>query len=372
MLAHRKIIHIDMDAFYASVEQRDHPELAGKPVIVGGQPRGRGVVAACSYEARRLGVHSAMPSAEAYRRCPDAIFVRPRFDAYQAVSKEVLSIFHEYTSVIEPLSLDEAYLDVTDVGLFNGSAMLLAQDIRRVILQHTRLVASAGISYNKFLAKIASDIDKPNGCRCIPPSEGETFVRSLPVKRFHGIGPATEAKMHALGIVTGEDLRTWSLPELQREFGKSAQYFFNAARGIDDRPVRVERLRKSIGKERTFGENLTTTDSMQEILIGLSDQLMESLQARGLVANTLNMKLRYADFTTLSRAHKMSTGVYDQTSARMTLAFLLTKALEHPPARGKPHIRLLGVSFSGLLNDDEARPEQIELGFDTPFFPRTQ
>lgn len=363
MLSIRKIIHIDMDAFYASVEQRDNPELVGKPVIVGGQPRGRGVVAACSYEARRFGVHSAMPSAEAYRRCPDAIFVRPRFEAYQAVSHEVQKIFHEYTNVVEPLSLDEAYLDVTDSTLFKGSALRIAEDIRRVILQRTRLIASAGVSYNKFLAKIASDIDKPDGCRCILPEEGEAFVRGLPVKRFHGIGPATESKMHALGIMTGEDLRKWSLAELQREFGKSANYYFNVVRGIDERPVRVERSRKSIGKERTFGENLTTTTSMLEVLVELSDRLIDSLHNRGLSANTLNIKLRYADFTTLTRAHSLPIGVFDLASARMTIPFLLNKALEHPPRRGQPHIRLLGVSFSGLSNRDEARPTQIALRF---------
>jgi len=189
-----------------------------------------------------FGIHSAMPSAEAYRRCPDAVFVRPRFEAYQSVSQEVHQIFRDYTQVIEPLSLDEAYLDVTDVKLFSGSAVRIAQDIRRVIMQHTQLVASAGISYNKFLAKIASDIDKPNGCRCILPGEGEAFVASLPIKRFYGVGSATEARMHTLGIESGADLRRWSLAELQQEFGKSAHYYFHAARGIDNRPVRGSRL----------------------------------------------------------------------------------------------------------------------------------
>jgi len=359
----RKIIHIDMDAFYASVEQRDDPSLQGLPVIVGGKPHGRGVVAACSYEARKFGVHSAMPSAEAHRRCPQAVFIRPRFEAYQAVSHDVQRIFREYTDVVEPLSLDEAYLDVSSTTLFNGSALRIAQDIRRVILQRTRLVASAGISYNKFLAKIASDIDKPDGCYCILPEEGETFVKSLPVKRFHGIGQATESRMHALGIETGNDLRNWSLEELQREFGKSAQYYFNVSRGIDHRPVRVERTRKSIGNERTFGENLTTRDQMLDVLTGLSDRLIEKLAERELVANTLNVKLRYADFTTLTRAQKMPGGVYTQSIARRTLPFLLNKALAHPPLRGQPHVRLLGVSFSGLAPADDDRPEQLEVLF---------
>jgi len=363
MLDIRKIIHIDMDAFYASVEQRDAPELMGKPVIVGGKPQGRGVVAACSYEARKFGVHSAMPSAEAYRRCPQAIFVRPRFEAYQAVSQEVQRIFREYTDLVEPLSLDEAYLDVTNVTLFDGSAHRIAEDIRRVILQRTRLIASAGVSYNKFLAKIASDIDKPNGCCCIPPDEGEAFVAGLPVKRFYGVGRATEARMHAVGIETGADLRKWTKDELRLEFGKSADYYFNAARGIDHRPVRVERTRKSLGAERTFGENLTTYDQMLDVVEGLSDRLIEKLGERQLVASTLNLKLRYGDFTTLTRAHKMTQGVFTTAAARRTLPFLLRRALEQPPRRGAPHVRLLGVSFSGLMPADDDRPEQLDMPF---------
>ena len=363
MIEHRKIIHIDMDAFYASVEQRDSPKLRGRAVVVGGQPRGRGVVAACSYEARQFGVHSAMPSAQAYRLCPQAVFIRPRFDVYQAVSRDIQNIFREYTELVEPLSLDEAYLDVTNISLFNGSALRIATDIRRAILQRTRLVASAGVSYNKFLAKIASDINKPNGCYCVLPEDGETFVKALPVKRFHGVGRATEARMHALGIETGEDLRKWSLAELQREFGKSAQYYFDAARGIDNRPVRAERKRKSMGNERTFGENLTSSDQMIDAITELADRLIEKMDDRRLVADTLNLKLRYADFTTLTRAQKIPGGVFNQTIARRTLPFLLQRALEHPPARGLPHVRLLGVSFSGLAPADDDRPEQLEVPF---------
>jgi len=353
-----------MDAFYASVEQRDNPNLVGKAVVVGGKPNGRGVVAACSYEARKFGVHSAMPSATAYRLCPQAHFIRPRFEVYQAVSQEVQRIFYEYTEIVEPLSLDEAYLDVTGSHLFNGSALRIADDIRRAILNRTQLVASAGVSYNKFLAKIASDIDKPNGCRCIPPEEGEAFVQTLPVKRFHGVGKATEARMHALGIETGQDLRNWSLTELQKEFGKAAHYYFNAAHGVDDRPVRVERTRKSIGSERTFGENLTTRQAMLDVLNDLSKQLIVKLHERALCANTLNLKLRYADFTTLTRAHKSSMGVFNRQSAERTLPFLLDRALSQPPLRGKPHVRLLGISFSGLAPLDDARPEQLDIAFD--------
>jgi len=363
MLATRKIIHIDMDAFYASVEQRDNPALVGKAVVVGGKPNGRGVVAACSYEARKFGVHSAMPSATAYRLCPHALFIKPRFEAYQSVSQEVQSVFHEYTDKVEPLSLDEAYLDVTGSDLFNGSALRMAQDIRREIHHRTKLVASAGISYNKFLAKIASDIDKPNGCRCILPEEGEAFVQNLPIKRFHGVGKATEARMHTLGIETGQDLRRWSLKELQKEFGKAAHYYYNVARGIDDRPVRVERTRKSIGNERTFGENLTTRQAMLEVLQDLSARLLSKLDARKLSANTLTIKLRYADFTTLTRAQKVSPGIFSTESAERTVPFLLDRALSQPPQSGKASVRLLGVSFSGLSPIDDQRPEQLDLRF---------
>ena len=235
----RKIIHVDMDAFYASVEQRDDPKLKGLPVIVGGKPNGRGVVAACSYEARKFGVRSAMPSAEAYRRCPQAVFVKSRFDAYKEASKQIHTVFNEFTDLVEPLSLDEAYLDVSNNTLFSGSAYRLAREIKTMIWERTQLVASAGVSYNKFLAKIASDYDKPDGIYCILPEDGESFVASLAVGRIHGVGKVTEQRMHALGIHTGADLRRWSEEELSLEFGKSARYYYLVARGIDHRPVRV-------------------------------------------------------------------------------------------------------------------------------------
>jgi len=360
----RKIIHIDMDAFYASVEQRDAPELIGLPVIVGGKPQGRGVVAACSYEARQYGIHSAMPSAEAYRRCPTAVFIRPRFSVYQSVSREVQSVFREYTEFVEPLSLDEAYLDVTEVSLFGGSAIRIAEDIRRSILKQTGLVASAGISYNKFLAKIASDFDKPDGCHCILPADGAAFVAELPIKRFYGVGKATESRMHALGIQTGADLRRWSMTELNAEFGKSADYYYHAARGIDHRPVRVERSRKSFGAERTFGENLTTFSAMLEVLVDLSNTLLLRLEDRDTVATTVSVKLRYADFTTLTRTHKLSLGVMTPAIASRTIPFLLQRALQQKPRRGRAEVRLLGVSFSGLLPCDNDRLEQLDLNLD--------
>ena len=247
----RKIIHIDMDAFYASVEQRDNPELRGKPVAVGGS-RERGVVAAASYEARKFGVHSAMPSVSAKRKCPDLIFVTPRFDIYKEVSLQIRAIFAEHTPIIEPLSLDEAYLDVTENLQGIASATRIAEDIRAKIRAETGLTASAGISYNKFLAKLASDYRKPDGLFVITPKMGPAFIEDLPIGKFHGVGPATSRKMKGLGINTGFDLGSQSLPFLQRHFGKSGSYYYWIARGVDDRPVLADRVRKSIGAESTF------------------------------------------------------------------------------------------------------------------------
>lgn len=370
----RKIIHVDMDAFYASVEQRDNPAIRGKPVIVGGKPGGRGVVAACSYEARKYGVRSAMPSAEAGRRCPHAIFVKPRFEAYQEASKQIHAVFREFTQHIEPLSLDEAYLDVSGNTLFDGSAMLLAAEIRALILQRTHLVASAGVSYNKFLAKIASDEDKPDGLFCIRPEDGEAFVANLAIGRFHGVGKVTESRMHDLGIHTGADLRAWSLPELEKEFGKSAQYYHSVARGIDLRPVRATRTRKSMGSERTFSDNIEQRNEMLDILIQLSDELLASLQSKQLCAQTINIKVRFADFETLTRAHTQAQGVINATIAHRTLPHLLDKALEsratslqqnehwrRRDTRNSQGVRLLGVSFSALQAGQGSLPEQLEI-----------
>src|SRR5580692_11458163 len=247
----RKIIHIDMDAFYASVEQHENPELRGKPVAVGGS-RERGVVAAASYEAREFGVHSAMPSVTAKRKCANLIFVKPRFDVYKVVSLQIRAIFAEYTLIIEPLSLDEAYLDVTENLKGIASATEIAEHIRAKIRRETNLTASAGVSYNKFLAKLASDHRKPDGLFVITPKMGPAFVEGLPVEKFHGVGPATAAKMHRLGIETGLDLRAQSLPFLQQHFGKSGPYYYWIARGVDERPVHAGRVRKSVGAENTF------------------------------------------------------------------------------------------------------------------------
>ncbi len=362
-----------MDAFYASVEQRDDPALRGKPVIVGGKPNGRGVVAACSYEAREFGIHSAMPSSEAGRLCPQAAFVKPRFDVYKQVSQQVQAVFREFTALVEPLSLDEAYLDVTGNTLFDGSAIRLAREIKDMIRQRTNLIASAGVSYNKFLAKIASDFDKPDGLYCILPEHGETFVATLPVGKFHGVGKVTEARMRDLGILTGADLRQWSEAELASEFGKSSRYFYEVARGIDHRPVRVSRTRKSLGSERTFAENIQDRAQMLDILTTLSDELLGELSTRNLSSATVSIKVRFADFATFSRAHTQATGHLTHAVVVRCLPFLLDRALTaggyiepllpaSPTGRTRlSGVRLLGVSFSVLTPLDEQAPVQIEL-----------
>jgi len=371
--APRKIIHVDMDAFYASVEQRDDPALRGRPVIVGGRPNGRGVVAACSYEARVFGIHSAMPSAEAGRRCPEAIFVPPRFDVYKEVSAQIRTVFAEFSDRVEPLSLDEAYLDVTDSALLGGSAVRMAREIKALIRERTHLVASAGVSYNKFLAKIASDHRKPDGLFWVLPAEGEAFVATLPIGRFHGIGRVTEARMRALGIETGADLRQWPLEELAREFGKSADYYFRVARGVDDRPVQSSRTRKSMGSERTFAENLVDRQAMLDVLCPLLDEVLAELAERALAGRTLVVKVRFTDFQTLTRGWSLPGATIDARAARRALPFLLDRALQARMASGLPGrggrgalaVRLLGVSLGSLVPADERRPEQLELDMPT-------
>ncbi|MFK7857516.1 MAG: DNA polymerase IV [Granulosicoccus sp.] len=364
----RKIIHVDMDAFYASVEQRDNPELRGRPVIVGGKPNGRGVVAACSYEAREFGIHSAMPSAEAGRRCPHAVFVKPRFSDYQVASRQIHEVFQHFTHVIEPLSLDEAYLDVTSNTLFKGSAVLLAREIRSMILERTQLVASAGVSYNKFLAKIASDYDKPDGLYCIRPEQGEEFVAQLPVGKFHGVGKVTQARMFELGIHTGADLKAWPLDELEREFGKSAGYYYRAARGIDHRPVSTSRTRRSMGSERTFSNNIQDREEMLKVMKGLGDELLQSLAERKLASATINIKVRFGDFETLTRAYTHASGSINKRVFDRVLPFLLDRALAarvDSPFRAyrnsKPGVRLLGVAFSTLSEQADDEPQQLEI-----------
>ncbi|MGD8711191.1 MAG: DNA polymerase IV [Ectothiorhodospiraceae bacterium] len=339
----RKIIHIDMDAFYASVEQRDDPELRNRPVVVGGSPEGRGVVAAASYEARQFGIHSAMPAAHALRRCPEVVFVRPRFDVYRRESRQIQAIFRRYTPLVEPLSLDEAYLDVTDTRAHRGSASLIARAIKKAIRRETGLIASAGVSYNKFLAKQASDMDKPDGFYLITPDEGPGFVAQLPVGRFHGVGRATESHMHELGIRTGADLARWSLEELQAAFGKRGPFYYYIARGIDERPVQPTRERKSVGSENTFPEDLRDPADMLAALKPLAEEVLENLRRRSLHADTITLKVKYHDFQLITRSHTQPGASLEIDAVMSRLAALLQRT----DADKRP-VRLLGVTASGL------------------------
>ncbi|MBY5868723.1 DNA polymerase IV [Rhizobium leguminosarum] len=338
----RKIVHVDMDAFYASVEQRDNPELRGKPLAVGGSAA-RGVVAAASYEARAFGVHSAMPSVTAKRKCPDLIFVPPRFDVYKAVSQQIREIFAEYTLLIEPLSLDEAYLDVTENLKGMEIATEIAQEIRAKIKQVTGLNASAGISYNKFLAKMASDLNKPNGQAVITPKNGPGFVETLPVKKFHGVGPATAERMRKYGVETGLDLKSKSLAFLQEHFGKSGPYFYGIARGIDERQVRPDRVRKSVGAEDTFVEDLDDLERATAELKPLAEKVWRYCEAQGISGKTVTVKIKYSDFTQATRSRTATVPFANMAEVLYTSSELL--AIVYPFKRP---VRLLGVTLSSL------------------------
>ncbi len=338
----RKIIHIDMDAFFASVEQRDHPELRGHPVAVGGNGE-RGVVAAASYEARVFGVRSAMASAKARRLCPDLIFVPHRFEVYRNVSRQIRAIFEAYTPLVQPLSLDEAYLDVTENRMGMASATQIATEIRAAIYQTTGLTASAGVSYNKFLAKIASDVNKPDGLCVITPAQGPDFSASLRVRKFHGIGPATAAKMERLGIATGADLRAHPRDYLDRHFGKAGGYYYWASRGIDHRPVNPNQERKSIGSETTFAHDLTTTDACMSELRPLIESVARHAEKHQTGGRTVTLKLRYADFKTVTRSRSAPRPVHTAQEIEPIIARLLGGLA--PFAQG---IRLLGVTLHNL------------------------
>ena len=344
----RKIIHVDMDAFFASVEQRDNPELRGKPVAVGGSS-GRGVVAAASYEARKFGVKSAMPSVTALRRCPDLIFCKSRFDVYREVSGQIRAIFHHYTPLVEPLSLDEAYLDVTDDIHGIGSATRIAQMIRRDILETTQLTASAGVSYNKFLAKLASDQNKPDGLCVIRPGEGAAFVQSLPVRRFHGVGPKGAEKMARLGIETGADLAARDMVFLRANFGSFADYLYRAARGIDLRPVRSSRTRKSVGGERTFHEDQHAPEELRETMERIIDIVWERIERNEASGRTVTLKLKYNDFTIHSRAKSVPQLVETKDAFAAIARDLLEEELPLP----RP-IRLMGLTLSSLRGVEKA------------------
>lgn len=344
----RKIIHVDMDAFFASVEQRDFPEYRGQPLIVGGQPDKRGVVATCSYEAREFGIRSAMSSSKAYRLCPQAIIVRPRFEAYKEASDIIRSVFFEYTDLVEPLSLDEAFLDVSQNKSFDGSATLIAKDIKKSIFQKTQLTASAGVSYNKFLAKIASDMNKPDGVTVIRPQQGAIFVETLPVGKFFGVGKATEAKMKALGLHTGADLKALSLPELQQHFGKAGSYYFDICRGVDEREVVTERERKSLGSETTFETDLDSIDEMRKVLEALALEVSDSLQSKELTGQTLTLKVKYDNFEQITRSKTLSEAFVGVSDMLPVLDELLLKTeVKHRK------VRLLGVTISNFFDKED-------------------
>lgn len=355
----RKIIHVDMDAFYASVEQRDHPEYRGKPVVVGGSPQGRGVVAAASYEARKFGVHSAMPAAQAVKRCPSAIFVKPRFEVYRDVSHQIRDIFFEFTDLVEPLSLDEAYLDVTENLVDCPSATLIAKKIKQIIREKTDLVASAGVSFNKFLAKIASDLDKPDGLSIIHPDEAEEFIENLPIEKFYGVGKATQLKMESLGIRTGADLKQWEEIDLVKKFGKSGHHYYRIARAIDHRKVKSHRIRKSIGKERTFSEDISDLEWIRQFLVDLSEKISGSMEKLNAAGKTVTLKVRYKNFDTVTRSYSHPAFI----SGAGEIADTALRLLEETEA-GRREVRLLGISISSLnLHEGGAFGEQLELPF---------
>src|SRR3954469_13334332 len=350
----RKIIHVDMDAFYASVEQRDQPELRGKPVAVGGGHRG--VVTAASYEARKFGVRSAMPAVTAKRRCPELIFVKAHFDVYRAVSQQIRAIFGDYTDLVEPLSLDEAYLDVTEDRLGLGTARAIAEDIRRRIREECSLTASAGVSYCKFIAKLASDHRKPDGLCVITPEKGPEFVASLPVARFHGIGPVTAKKMEQLGILTGADLRDWSLAALQANFGSSAEWYWRISRGLDEREAKPDRPYKSVSAERTVDEDLRDRDQLAAELERIAGYAWDRVERAQVAGRTVTLKVKFGDFTIITRSKSLSAPVPDRpafTSAGQALLAAL-----HPLPKG---IRLLGLGLHNLIEHEFEAPLQLGL-----------
>ena len=346
----RAILHLDLDAFYASIEQRDHPEYRGKPIIVGGSPDRRGVVATASYEARRFGVHSAMPSRTAQRLCPSAIFLPARFEVYRAVSQQIMTIFRQQTALVEPLSLDEAYLDVTDAVRNLEEAARLAQEIKRQIWDQTKLTASAGISYCKFLAKIASDAHKPDGLTVISQKGAPAFLEALPIEKFFGVGKVTAAKLRELGIQTGADLKHMGEERLHDLFGKQGGQLYRYACGVDDRPVEPVRERKSLGKEVTLERDIRDRDEMERILETLALQVEHRLAELGIVGKTLTLKVRWSTFELVTRASSCEQG-FQLAQEMLPVLHVLLSGL----VAGKRAVRLLGVTVSSLVSSNEMR-----------------
>jgi len=346
-----------MDAFYASVEQRDNPELMGKPVAVGGSNK-RGVVAAASYEARRYGVYSAMPSITAFRKCPDIIFVKPRFDIYKKVSQSIREVFYEYTDLVEPLSLDEAYLDVTHNKLNLPSATLIAKEIKEKIKERENLTASAGISVNKFLAKVASDMDKPDGLYVIPPDQVQTFIDTLPIKKFFGVGKVTANKMNEMGIYFGKDLKIWSEAALTAKFGKTGHYFYQIANGMDEREVNPERIRKSVSVENTFDEDIMGLENAQTSLEPLIEKLKNWMVKNKVYGRTLTLKVKYQDFQQITRSRTITPLIDNEILIRELSAELLQQVGSYEKG-----IRLLGLGISNLEDPSDTSEKQLTLNF---------
>ncbi|MDI1254911.1 MAG: DNA polymerase IV [Flavobacterium sp.] len=352
----RKIIHVDMDAFYASVEQLDNPELRGKPIAVGGGEN-RGVVSAASYEARKFGVRSAISGYMAKKNCPELIFVKPRFDRYREISQKIRKIFFEYTDLVEPLSLDEAYLDVTQNKKGNPSASLIAMEIRKRILDETGLTASAGISVNKFVAKIASDFNKPNGQKTVNPDEVIPFLEELPIKKFYGVGKVTTEKMYQLGIFTGLDLKNKPLEFLEKHFGKSGTYYYHIVRGIHNSEVKPERIAKSVATEHTFDENLTSEVFMEEKLERIAGELERRLKKYNIAGKTVTLKIKYSDFTLQTRSKTLPYFISDKSLLLENAKELLYQE------RMKDSVRLLGISLNNL-NTEVKKTVVVQLKFD--------
>ncbi len=356
----RKIIHVDMDAFYASVEQMDHPELKGKPIAVGGSEK-RGVVSAASYEARKFGVKSAMNGMQAKRYCPELIFVKPRFDRYHEISKKIRRIFFDYTDLVEPLSLDEAYLDVTHNKKGNPSASLIAKEIRERIFNEVGLTASAGISINKFIAKVASDYNKPNGQKTINPEDVIPFLEQLDIRKFYGVGKVTAEKMYQLGIFTGRDLKSKSIEFLEEHFGKSGKYYYYVVRGIHTSEVKPNRIRKSLAAERTFNENLSSEIFMLEKLNNIADEVSRRLKNSKVAGKTVTLKIKYSDFTLQTRSKTLHYFVSDKDLILETAKDLLYQE------NLSNSVRLLGISMSNLNTETKKIPEQKSVSVQLKF-----
>jgi DNA polymerase-4 len=354
----RKIIHIDMDAFYASVEQRDNPDLKGRPVAVGGS-RERGVVAAASYEARKYGVHSAMPSSQAARLCPDLVFVKARFDVYKDVSRSIRSIFQQYTDLIEPLSLDEAYLDVTYPKKGKPSATLIAKEIKARIKKELHLTASAGISYCKFLAKIASDMDKPDGIYVILPKDADEFLKKLPIKKFHGIGKVTADKMKKAGIFIGNDLRKLSYEDVIRRYGKVGSFYYNIVRGIDNRPVNPERNRKSVSAENTFSKDLTQMQQVEEKVNKIGAEVWRRYDGLSVTGRTATVKIKYSDFHQITRSKTIEEGIRSEQKFMELIDDIITTEDELIG----DGIRLIGLGISNFITKEDRPNPQMSIDF---------